>query len=354
MVVYRGITMGASPKNSEDMQRIKSWNMNCVLQEYFIDSLNIPQMRQQRDLASQFGLKTIIGLRVAHHEADVCARHDYVNMTTEGRSYFADIVRTIAQNFPNSIICPWFMPYHGCIEWSALGTVTEERCRAWYFDTFPALLNAIRQYNSQPVIFVPIHQGFVANAGMGEGGGHCQTGWYREDAPYGLTVEKSWYSDPNIIFNIDTHGSYNYEVQGKNWDYDTAYHDYNFSGAFNFKRKYPNAKLFSVEYSNLKIYNVSIPDPPVDPYNIDPSRLAWVERNCQKMQELNAGWTYYGYSQNCTWDTPQLPDGSNSALAEILKKYAGLSPVVEAGFPMEAVLALLILVLAGIVISRRE
>lgn len=174
------------------------------------------------------------------------------------------------------------MPYHD--------TYSDSNRRNTYLTkTFPALLNAIRKYSNNKVVFVPIHQ----------------------DPKH---YPSSPFNDSNIVYGMG-HVTPGPTSWGKeSWDYDYAEIDSYLANVKKWRQNYPDVQMMSVEFGGIGFNSLPI----------EQSRLDCLEYACQKMTEYKAGWMYWAISFAVRSDTI-LKDTVNfvpeKTLLGILQKY---------------------------------
>jgi hypothetical protein len=324
---FKGITVSGDASLSDtDFQRFVRWNLNSVILEvgwkdlqnyvdWSIKESTIQAIRRNVNLAKSYGLKVFVGVYCLTPTG--LYNHTFMNMNSYGREKYANMIERLAYEFKDcdGIIPVWY-PYH------AIGASASE-VNTYYNKTFPLLYQRIRKHTDKTIIFCPVHQGLASGR---------QTGRYAES--YLLNVaNKPPYTDQNMLWMINTHDGYNGIVGGCTWDKNMNTFNWHFQPALDFKRTHPNVKFCCIEFSNLAIYTQGTVIPSSCPYPttllspgirpINSSRLDWVRANMEFMESIDASWWYYKYTSTPFWATPQERDGSDSALATIIKEYAG-------------------------------
>jgi hypothetical protein len=246
---------------------------------------NLLRTRAVVDMAKSAGLNVFISMRVDYGPNiswDGPYTHDYANSDEYGRQRYARLWEMIAQRFPDCMYIPWHMPYHD--------TYSDSNRRNTYLTkTFPALLNAIRKYSNNKVVFVPIHQ----------------------DPKH---YPSSPFNDSNIVYGMG-HVTPGPTSWGKeSWDYDYAEIDSYLANVKKWRQNYPDVQMMSVEFGGIGFNSLPI----------EQSRLDCLEYACQKMTEYKAGWMYWAISFAVRSDTI-LKDTVNfvpeKTLLGILQKY---------------------------------
>mgnify|MGYP003681892213 CR=1 FL=1 len=283
--VYYGFTCGGDDfiyerYRSEDFRKIKQWGFNCLMvtiwwSEYIeqdkdsvgvYNEQNLQSLRRSVDLALSEGLKVIISGRVCYNPStevgwDGWATHDYVNLQDEGLNRYAKFWEMMVQRFPDCMYCLWHFPYHK-------QGVSEEARNRYYTITIPTLLNAVRKYSNNKVVFVPIHQGATKNG---------------ETADYYLTADPI--DDDNIIYGLGHMMPWNVIDYGA-WNYDIERLDKAFAGVKRWTETF-KLPMMSVEYAPLAW---------VRGKSIEESRLACLSESLSRMSLYNVGWMYWRLS----------------------------------------------------------
>jgi hypothetical protein len=283
--VYRGFACDEASfiygkYTREHFREIKQWGFDCVLVTFWwtgsiernkgavgvYSEQNLQGLRRSVDLVLNEGLKVIISGRVCYDPYtevgwDGWATHDYVNMHDEGLNRYAKFWEMIVQRFPDCMYCLWHFPYH------KQGASEEARNR-YYTVTFPTLLNAVRKYSDNKVIFVPIHQGATRNG---------------ETSDYYLTANPI--DDDNIIYGLGHMMPWNVIDYGT-WNYDIERVDEAFAGVKRWTQTF-KLPMMSVEYTPLAWVRGKI---------IEKSRLACLSEILNRMSLYNIGWMYWRLS----------------------------------------------------------
>jgi len=281
-VVYRGFAVHSYQLiygwfRIEHFNKIRQWGFNSVLVEFWwskdfepsksavgvYNEQNLRKFRSAVDLARQAGLVVIISGRVCYDPSvtadwDGWATHDYVNLNLSGGlTRYARFWEMMVQRFPDCIYCLWHMPYHK-------QGVDSTRANKYYQTTFPTLLNAVRKYSSNKVVFVPIHQG-------------SESSYYKTAMPL---------RDSNIIYGLGHMSPGKVEYDSNTWDYDYADLTSIFAGVKRWRETF-NLPMMSVEYFPLEW---------IRGRSIAQSRLDALEESLKRMQLYNVGWMYWRLS----------------------------------------------------------
>jgi hypothetical protein len=221
---------------------------------------------------------------------------------SHGRTRYLNYLSMMAERFPDCGFVPMGYPYHGT---ENSGDLTAEIVDIYYEITFPQMLSVIRQFNEHPVIFNPISMGFGPWWEL-DYSKIQQTWFYTQDIPD--------YSDANLLYNINTHDSYNSIAVAnmERWDYDVEKLRWHYQPCFDQPLPY-----VAIEFLALNIHFEEGAERP-----IDQSRLDWVEENMKIIRELGASWFYFRYENPSLGHSPLEKDGSDSALVPLLKQYA--------------------------------
>lgn len=336
----RGMTLqgghNAGYLTTTDYDRFKRWNINSVMFESMwsdfenldgsIIQANLDATRVSVDLAKSYGFTPYLGLRVTENSTppdqwvDSLGGADYVNMNTAGRQRYASFIGRMASDFSDCGICPWYMPYHA----DDNGDVADRRT-AYYFTTFPAMLEAIRNAgNLNPIVFVPVQQGWLyppldPNNWWNITGGYDNI----ETSPTGVKepIQQSWYNDNNLLWNGYTHdermtqcGLFTAEVR--------AGFDAQWQGLRNFINRSNNVKIASVEFNAFSTHGACDLNPP------ESSRLEYFQKVFQYTAELKGSWWYYVYERPPPWWGGPTDDfGNDTVLTDTIKTYATITPL---------------------------
>lgn len=356
MVRFRGMAITAPvawrPFTEEDYLRIKALGVNSILyklwwtgaeidggiepfedQVGYYSEATLSRLEEQIALARKVGLKPFIGVQNSNFQtgssryvgwADIYGG-DGINLDTAMRERYCNMLRMLAQRFPNVGLDVWSFPYHAEPELFP----SEERERTFYEVTQPLLLKTVREVSSTvPVILNPLKQGIGIKDATSSGELDVQ--------PY--------HNDPNVFYGINSHnGGYGGVCRvGTEWDYDYDRLEQNFAAVGRFKAKYPKAHVACVEWIGLVIHG-AVPDRP-----ILQSRLDWCRALFEKAKELNIDWFYHCYTQGLP-EHPYEADNSETAISQMIAEYAPIpaAPVEVSGGMILALVIILLALLAA-------
>ncbi|MFX0132851.1 MAG: hypothetical protein ACFFDN_04325 [Candidatus Hodarchaeota archaeon] len=316
-----------------DYQRIIDWGLNAVAFVVFwtnearlggiepyedqpgvYNEIVLEELDYQIELAQSYGLQVFICSRVSLRQdgsvgwADIYGA-DYVNLNKQdssgsyGRERYIKLLKMLAQRDPDVGRDPWLVPYHN----EVARAIEPDIVSTFYTVTQPALYNAIRSVSSAPIVLNGIIQGVAKN----------DQGWYTGT---GQLNNQPIYSDPNIFYGINTHDGapdylYGHIIKGSDWNYDYASLEEYYRPAVEFKERNPETKLITMENLALDIHNLASERP------IKQSRLDWMRASLEIQEEIGINWFYWRYEVTPEVQAPYEPDGTYTAVAELLKEY---------------------------------
>lgn len=331
-----GVWMGSVSGNGFDhteYERFSSWGLNSIgYFLYWTGQIELDEMQpsvyyeealvrlgQQVDLAKEYGLYPFIVIRSGYDPLmdqpwfgwSNQYGDDYYNLNTVdasgtgGRDRYVTFLKMLATRFPDLGISITFFPYH------RQGNIVDDaRIQALYEVTIPHLYDEVRAVTDEYIYFEPLFQS--QSGGWSTG---LTTGQYSIIEQYGYPFT----DDYKLVYGFNNHGkdSNDRVTSGVSaWDYDYDRIDQHLAPLVAFKQKY-NISALCMEGFALDIH-LSHPERP-----IVQSRLDWVEAQMQKADEEGLGWFWFMYENPPSWASPIEDDGSENAVAELIKGYAG-------------------------------
>jgi len=254
---------------------IEGWWHYVEPKYYAVGVYSSPYIAKLRNIVNwckEVGLEIIYQCRIDYgedHSFDGWATFDYVMMdagyvypywtssnpnltpqwATGGEERYGNMLKYLAQQFPDIIINPEKFPYHQT-------GISDYQAENWNDNVFPYLKQKIREGgNNRPVVFVPVHQHAKNIFNLNH--------WYGDDVILGLGHFTPWEV-----------------VDFGEWDYDTTDIDFELQNVAILRANFPDITILSIEYGGLQI-------------PASQSRLDCLEYHLNKLMALEVGWGYW-------------------------------------------------------------